>query len=183
VRVAYVEVACRVTLLGVLAVAALPKLRGRQGLVALAGSLVAMRLVRPGRGQRVAVLLVLAEVGTVALLGVVWAPVLGFAAAAALLAVLTAGVVRVLRRGAAAPCRCFGASAMPVSRVHAVRNAGLCALAVAGGVAAVAGGTGEPPGFVVAGAIGGVAAVLVVVLDDVVELFRPAKAGLGKGGV
>ena len=180
---AYIEVVCRVTLLGVLATAAFGKLRSRQALRALAGSLVAMRVVRAGRARRVAVLLVVAEVSTVAMLGVWWLPVLGFVAAAALMAVLTAGVVKVLLGGAAAPCRCFGASTTRVGWFHAVRNAGSCAVAVVGGAAAIAGGAGEPAGLVVAGAIGGTAAALLVVLDEVVELFRPPPAGVGEGGV
>ncbi len=101
----------------------------------------------------------------------------GLLLAAALLAVFTAGLLGVLRRGAATACNCFGsASSRPVGRVHIWRNAAL--LVVSGsGVAALhsgdAGVLAEPVALVTA--LCALPCVVAVrFLDDLVDLFaRP----------
>lgn len=112
-----------------------------------------------------------AEAAVVVLLAVPATRTAGFVAAAALLAVLTAGIAVVLARGTTAPCRCFGASATPLSARHLVRNGVLVVVAVLG-LAAPAGPPGIGPALV-ATLAGAVAGLLVTVADDVVELFAP----------
>lgn len=173
--VQYVEVFCRVALFVVLAVSVVAKVGGRHALRELAGSLAAMRLVTQTRSRRAALLLVMAEVSTAALLAVPL--VLGFAAAAVLMGMLTIGVAIAVRRGADVPCPCFGASAVPVRRVHVARNAGLFSVAVLGGTTALIGGTSEPAGLALSVAAGVVAGGLLVFLDEFVELFQPMSSG------
>ena len=102
--------------------------------------------------------------------------VAALAAAAALTAVLTAGVAVALRRGVAAPCACFGSGGRaPLSGVHLTRNACLLAVFVAG--VAGAGIERWPPGpaaAVLAAAAGGVSALLLTRLDDLTALFGTA---------
>jgi hypothetical protein len=143
------------------------KLRGRRSLRAFASSLVSLRLVGPGAAVPVAAAVAAAEAGAAVLL--VGTRTAGFAAAVVLLSVLSLGVAVVLARGTAAPCRCFGASATPLSRRHLVRNALLTGAAVLG----LAAPAGSPPGALLAVAAGVAAGVLVVVMDDLVALFAP----------
>ena len=102
--------------------------------------------------------------------------VAALAAAAALTAVLTAGVAVAVRRGVAAPCACFGSGGRaPLSGVHLTRNACLLAVLVAG--AAGAGIERWPPGpaaAALAAAAGGVSALLLTRLDDLTALFGTA---------
>lgn len=93
-------------------------------------------------------------------------------AAAALLAVLTAGVAVEVRNGTGARCACFGTAARPLGPRHLVRNGLLLALAAAGIVAAAAGPAGAE-GLPALGA-GVLAGVLVARLDDLLDLFTPA---------
>jgi hypothetical protein len=166
---AYAAPAAQGLLVVVLLASSAAKLRGRQALRALADSLVALRLVRTASARRVALALAVAESATVVLLMAPASRAVGFAAAAVLLTVLTAGVAVVLARGATAPCRCFGASETSLSARHLVRNVLLVAAAVLGLLSP----SGYPAGALVAVAAGVVAGILVTVLDDVVALFSP----------
>ena len=94
----------------------------------------------------------------------------GFAVAAGLLAVFTGAIVLSLRRGNAAPCRCFGASSTPLGPRHVARNAVLVALALLGLVAALVPGPADLAGLVVAGAAGVVAGVTITAFDDIAAL-------------
>jgi hypothetical protein len=98
------------------------------------------------------------------------------AGAAALTAVLTAGVAVAVRRGVAAPCACFGSGGRaPLSGVHLTRNACLLAVLVAGAVGAEI--ERWPPGpaaAALAAAAGGVSALLLTRLDDLTALFGTA---------
>jgi hypothetical protein len=96
--------------------------------------------------------------------------------AAALLAVLTGGIVLALRRGADVSCACFGAGDRPLSRRHLARNGVLFLIAVGGvGVADhVPRDAAEPLAVLLAGLVGAVVALVLIRLEDLVELFAPA---------
>jgi hypothetical protein len=98
------------------------------------------------------------------------------AGAAALTTVLTAGVAVAVRRGATAPCACFGSGdRSPLSGVHLARNAFLLAVLVAGAASAgLAPWPPNPAAAALAAAAGGVSALLLTRLDDLTALFRTA---------
>lgn len=113
-------------------------------------------------------------------------PVAGFPLSAVLLSAFGGAVTRAVRRGVRQPCRCFGASAAPLGYRHAVRAAVLCAVALLGTVAAVAGGVRTGAGLLTTVQAGGAAlalfaaamcAVLIVRLDDLVDLARAPGGG------
>lgn len=90
-----------------------------------------------------------------------------------LLAGLTTGMVLAVRRETGARCACFGAT--PQLRRHVVRNTVLLALTVT-----ALGAVGVTPprplpwaGVVLSVATGSVAALILVRLDDLVDLFLP----------
>ena len=97
----------------------------------------------------------------------------GLVVAAALLGVLTVGIALALRRGTSAPCACFGASTRPLGGRHLVRNT-LLLLVTAGALGTPAGPV-APAGVLLGVAAGALVAVLLVRLDDLVELFAPAR--------
>jgi hypothetical protein len=175
VGVEYLEFGCRVLLGGVFAVSAGTKLFSRTGFADFTAATARLTGARAARARQLAVAVVAAEVVIVLALVV---PVLvpwGFTAAVGLLAVFTVAIVRSLRRGQRAPCRCFGASNSPLGTHHVVRNAVLAAFGVLG---IAAGGTSSldvGPACVVAfAALIGVA--LTARLDDLVGLFRTTTA-------
>ncbi|GAA2068512.1 hypothetical protein GCM10009801_16810 [Streptomyces albiaxialis] len=161
-------------------VSSLSKVAGRGRFRAFAAAVEAMGLPRH-RVVPVAGIVVLAEFAVWLLL--VLSPAAGFPLAAALLGVFAAGILVVLRRGTPVPCRCFGASAPLLGRRHVVRNAVLAVGAVAGAVAvSLSGGGWGGAGGLTDGAVVAVAAVsglcvagVVVILDDLLELFRPLR--------
>jgi hypothetical protein len=158
----------------VFAVSACSKLYSRTAFVEFTAATA--RLTGARAAQALAVAAVAAEAAIVLALIV---PVLvpwGFAAGIGLLAVFTAAIVRSLRRGQRAPCRCFGASNTPLGTQHVARNAVLAAFGVLG---IVAGGDASSLdlglGCVVAfAALIGVA--LTARLDDLIGLFRTTTA-------
>lgn len=91
----------------------------------------------------------------------------------------TVAIVVALRRGRRVPCRCFGASAVPVGPGHLARNAVLLAAATAGAVqaGAVQAGAGTvlaglgPAGFVAVALAAGAAAVLLSAIGEIAGLF------------
>jgi hypothetical protein len=93
--------------------------------------------------------------------------------AALLAGALSAGVAVVVRRGTRARCACFGsASARPLGGATLVRNLALLVVFAAGFVASVLGlGDAAIAGSLVAVAGGGIAGLLFVHLEDVVDLF------------
>jgi hypothetical protein len=142
--------------------------------------------IAPLRARRIAPLVVAAEmaVALAALAGLVSAPVavLGFLAAAGLLAVFTAALASMVRRGVTEPCRCFGTRDTPPGAVDLVRNGVLVALCLGGVVAVLAGGPAAAAGpLAVAGGtvVGVVVALLAIHLDELVWLFGPLRPGVG----
>jgi hypothetical protein len=102
----------------------------------------------------------------------------GFGAALGLDAGFVVVIARALRRDVTAPCHCFGrASERRLGRPDLIRDLVLAVVAAAGLVACLSGASA--PGaaaMVVAGAAGVVGALLLIVLDDVVEIFTPTDA-------
>ncbi|WP_433334469.1 MauE/DoxX family redox-associated membrane protein [Spirillospora sp. CA-294931] len=99
----------------------------------------------------------------------------GFGAAAILLVVFSAGVRSMMRRRVAVPCRCFGAGTRPPGPAHLVRN-GLLLLVAFSGLLITRGGAAPPPltaDSVLAAVAGTAAALLLVNLDELVDLYRP----------
>ncbi|GAA3145440.1 hypothetical protein GCM10010466_40630 [Planomonospora alba] len=169
----YLMITCRALLAVVFAVAVAGKVRGRAAFGEFVSSIAVLGVLPRRASAAAAYALTAAEAAAVLLLA--WPPAVpvGFAAAVGTLAVLTGGVLAALRRGRRVPCRCFGASAAPLGRVHVVRNLVLAALGCAGLAAWAAAGASapHPAGVALAIAAAGVGALLVVRLDDLMELF------------
>jgi hypothetical protein len=157
----------------VFAVSGLSKLAGRRAFDGFVAELRATRLVG-ARARPVAAAVVAAELAVATALAVPQTRTAGLAAAAGLLAVLTAGVAVTVRRRVRATCRCFGATGSQLGAVHVVRNASLCTVAAAAAVLT----PGIPPAglpvFAVGAVAGAVLALLIIRLDDVAALFAKA---------
>jgi uncharacterized membrane protein YphA (DoxX/SURF4 family) len=166
----YLELGCRGLLAGVFLISLAGKLRGRAAYAAFVAATASL-LATGGRQARVlAPLTIVAELGTVVALAI--GP-FGLVAGAALLGCFTVALVLALRRGSAAPCRCFGASTTPIGLHHVVRNVVLAGLAVAGAIAgSVADDQPIDPAALAVTALAVAIAVLVTVrLDDLVDLL------------
>lgn len=169
----------RVLLGVVFAVAAVTKLAGRGSFDAFVSSVRSVPFITRNRARPLAVVVVGLELVGAALLTTAATTRAGFLLLAGLGAALTVVVVAQVAAGVRTPCRCFGPSRIPVGRRHAVRNGGLTALAAAGWVAAPwADGQPPPAMLAVVAAAGLVGAIVVIVSDEVVDLFtdpaRPA---------
>ncbi|MFF3273433.1 MauE/DoxX family redox-associated membrane protein [Streptomyces chrestomyceticus] len=174
----YVAIGMRCLLGIVFLVSSLSKTAGRGRFSAFAASVRAMDVVPAGHVRTVAATVVAAEYAAWMLL--VLAPAPGFALAGGLLVAFTAAVTGALRRGVYAPCQCFGTSVRPLGRGHVLRNA-LLALGAAVGATAellpAAAGSPQPAGVAAAVLVGMCAAGVLVLLDDLLELFRPLRTG------
>jgi hypothetical protein len=169
----YVEFGCRVLLGGVFAVSAGGKGYSRTAFAEFTAATARLTGARAARARQLAVAVVVAEVAIVLALFVPTLALWGFTAGIGLLAVFTAAIVRSLRRGQRAPCRCFGASHTPLGTHHVARNAVLAAF---GGLGIVAGVSGDASSLdwglasvVAFAALLGVA--LTARLDDLIGLF------------
>ncbi|MEV5742741.1 MauE/DoxX family redox-associated membrane protein [Microbispora rosea] len=182
---AYLFAFCRLLTGIVFLMSAVSKLRGRAAYEEFTAATRA--LVRlPARP--VAALVVAAEIAIAPLLA--WRPTVlaGFCVALGLLVAFTAVIVVALRRGRRVPCRCFGASAVPVGAGHLARNAVLIVVAAAGAVQAGAGavqaGAGAlhagtdavfaglgPAGLAAVALAAGAVAVLLSAIGEIAGLF------------
>ncbi|WP_052852677.1 MauE/DoxX family redox-associated membrane protein [Streptomyces avicenniae] len=171
----YLVLGCRVLLLGVLVVAVAGKLRDRAAFGEFAASIVELRLL-PRRFSRAAARAAVGvETLTAGLLLVPATTSFAFALALCTMSVFAVAIILALRRGATAPCHCFGASVTPLGPVHVVRNTALAAVAACG----LAGALTTPPtlwpphpgGGLLALGAALVAVLLVVRLDDLAALF------------
>jgi hypothetical protein len=166
----YLAFGCQVLLGGVFAVSAGTKLYSRAAFADFTAATARLTGARAARARQFAVAVVVAEVAIVVALVVPALTPWGFAASIGLLAAFTAAIVRSLRRGQRAPCRCFGASHSPLGTHHVARNTVLAAF---GGLGIVAGDTASLDvglACVVAfAALIGVA--LTARLDDLIGLF------------
>lgn len=171
----YLAFGCQVLLGGVFAVSAGTKLYSRTAFADFTAATARLTGARAARARLLAVAVVAAEIAIVVALVVPALVLWGFAACVGLLAVFTAAIVRSLRRGQRAPCRCFGASNSPLGTQHVARNAVLAAF---GGLGVAAGGTSSLDvglACVVAfAALVGVA--LTARLDDLIGLFTTTTA-------
>jgi hypothetical protein len=171
----YLVVGCRVLLGTVFAVALVGKVWGTGAWQAFTASLSDLARVPRRLRPVVAAAILLCEATVLALLAVPWTVVAGLGLAAVLLAVFTAALGAAVRRGVREPCRCFGAGAAPLSRVHVVRNGLLTTIAATGTAAAFAGpNPAEPAGLLVAALVGATVAAVLLRLDDIVALFTPS---------
>jgi hypothetical protein len=179
VRYLYLETGIRCLLGTVFLISCCGKLVGRGAFGAFVASVRGMRVLPPVLARPVALAVVAAEAAVCLLVAVPArsAALAGFAVAAGLLAVFTAGIVLARRRGVRAPCRCFGPSRVPLGSRQVVRNAVLAAVAVTGLVAAAERGSGRPAAMVAAALGGALLGGLVALLDDIQELFQPVDGG------
>lgn len=157
---------------GVFGVAGIAKLRRADEFVA---AVAALRLVPARHTRPVAAVVGAAELVVSALCLVPSSPMApaGLALAVALL-VGFAGVAMSARlRRRVVPCRCFGRHGAPLGLRHVLRNAVLAAVSVAGLAAWLAAPAPDAgPGLVLTGVAAVVAVALVVMFDDLVDLFR-----------
>ncbi|MEU8660838.1 MauE/DoxX family redox-associated membrane protein [Actinoplanes philippinensis] len=176
----YALIGARVLIGLVFAVSAVTKLRGRAAFTAFRASVADMRVVPGPLAGPVAAGVVATEAAIPVLLLAPATADAGLVLAVLLLAAFSAGIARVLATGTAASCRCFGVSAAPFGRHHLYRN-GALALTAAAGLAWPASAT-DPAGSAIVAGVAAVAALTVVMLDDIVELFRsPAVRSPGSG--
>lgn len=172
----YVLVGCRFLIGVVFLVSAAGKIRGRDAYAAFrraAGELAPR--VPPRLRSLVPSAVVAGELAAVVLLAVPATVAAGFALAVVLLAAFTAAIVAAVRARRQVACNCFGTSSAPVGPAQIIRNTALLTASLAGVVLA-AGGTPaalEPAGVVAAVVAALTGAGLVLLTDDVAELFRP----------
>ncbi|GAB2687247.1 MauE/DoxX family redox-associated membrane protein [Nocardia thraciensis] len=170
----YAVLACRCVLAGVFLVSLAGKLRSRTAFEEFVTATAAL-LSAPGRPAKVvAVGTITAEIAVVCAMVFEPSRRLGLIMAVAVLVCFTVALVRALLRGAAAPCRCFGASDTPIGIRHVIRNIVLAAVAAAAVALDVAVGTHhyEPVGIAVIVPAVAACVLLTVRLDDLVELLR-----------
>jgi len=170
----YVALSCRCLIGLVFLISAATKVTPR-GFREFAESLRTMNVLSDPLVRTVAPAVVCAEAAVAASLAWTASARAGAVLAALLLAVFSVAIVRSLTRNANATCRCFGAGGGRLGVRHVVRNALLfvsCLVVTAGSAAP------EDPEVAVAAAGAGIfAALLVVGMDPVAELFgrsRPA---------
>ncbi|WP_328855647.1 hypothetical protein OHB01_17295 [Microbispora hainanensis] len=176
---AYLFAFCRLLTGIVFLMSAVSKLRGRTAYEEFTAAIRALVPLLRLPARPVAALVVTAEAAVAPLLA--WPPTVlaGFCLALGLLVAFTVAIVVALRRGRRVPCRCFGASAVPVGPGHLARNAVLLAAATAGAVqaGAVQAGAGTvlaglgPAGFVAVALAAGAAAVLLSAIGEIAGLF------------
>ncbi|WP_326690768.1 MULTISPECIES: MauE/DoxX family redox-associated membrane protein [unclassified Streptomyces] len=170
--VGYVLLACRLLTGGVFAVSAVSKLRSRAAFREFERA--ARELGAPAGSPRPAALAVVAAEVLVPL-GLLAPPggLSGFILAAGLLAVLSAALVRALRRNVATACACFGSSSAPIGPRHLVRNGALLAVAALGAGLSVAGPAlpTHPGGLALAAFAALIGVLLVVGTDELAALF------------
>src|SRR6516162_9204692 len=154
----------------IFAASAAGKLRGRQAYRSFRGGLAETALL-PRRFLPAAAALVATAAGASAKP----AAEAVLTAAITLTAVLAAGVARVVRRGTAARCHCFGARpGRPLGPVHLTRNLTLLGVLAAGLVASML-GRGDPAAGATAVAVtaGGAGALLFTRWEEIAGLFAP----------
>lgn len=127
--------------------------------------------------ERPVALLVVVGEGLVAITMLVGGAALrpGFALGAILLAVFTATILSVLRRGLSTSCGCFGGSETRVSPLDVWRNIGFLACSVLGWLSSTptSGGGLVPAEWAFLAVLSAVFVVLWIHLADLVQLLRP----------
>lgn len=165
----YLALTSRALLAVVFAVAFHGKAVRRGAFVDFARSLAPLG---PVFGSRpVAAAVVAAEAGAAVLLVLPGLPVAGLAAAAALLAALSAGIALVLRGRRPVRCNCFGTGGAVLDTGHLTRNCVLLVVAFAGLAGALSGGPATPVRALLAAAGGAVVGAVLTRWDDLRFLF------------
>jgi methylamine utilization protein MauE len=173
--VPYVEVACRLLLATVFAIALAGKVSSATAWTAFEDSLREMDVVPENRVAVAARGSVATEFAIVVCLLIpsMATGLAGFVLAGGLLAAFTWAIMIVVRRKQKVACRCFGASTTPLSLRHMIRNELLIAVALTGFITTANSGTAALPAAILAGVTGAVIGMLVAALDDIVALLRP----------
>lgn len=170
----YLSLGCRGVLIGIFLVSIIGKVHSRESYLEFVSA--THRLLATGRtmARGLAPLVVGAEVAVALALILPRSVPEGFAMAAVLLCCFSVALIRALRRGFDAPCRCFGASSSPVRGYHVARNGVLIAMAVVGLVSAWGSDAEqyEAAGVALTGLVAVVCVLIVARLDDLVALFR-----------
>lgn len=181
----HVLVACRCLLAVVFAASAFGKLRSRRAFEEFTSAtrrLAPGWAIRPLRGtgattgaHRLAAVVVAGELAIPPLLLLPGVDGVGFALAGLLLAAFTAAVAAALRHGDRVTCHCFGAADQPLHPAHVVRNLLLLAVAGTGLVLTLAAPAAAPTltGVAVGAGAAVVAALPVLLFDDLLDLFTP----------
>ncbi|MEV4759313.1 MauE/DoxX family redox-associated membrane protein [Micromonospora sp. NPDC049559] len=170
-------------LIGVVFLASgLSKLGGRRRFREFASSVADLRLLPERLVTPVAAAVAVGELAVPALLVAASARSLPVAAltlaalalAGVLLSAFTVAIVVVLHRGTPASCRCFGGgTAAPFGWHHVARNAALALVAGLGVHAALRSPILDPQVVLLGAPPALVAALVIVRLDDIAELFTP----------
>lgn len=175
--VTYVLLGSRCLLAVVFLASFASKVRGR---AQYAGYLAATRRLIPRwaltrvPARALAAIVAAAEVAVPVQLAVPELVLPGLVLSIVLLSGFAAATSAALRRGERSPCHCFGSATRQLGRGHVVRDGLLAAVAVAAVVAAAAGARPlEPIRAAVVAAVSIAAAVVVVLADDVADVFRP----------
>jgi hypothetical protein len=180
----YVLLGVRTGLAAVLLIAGLGKLRSRSAVGDFAASVTALGLAPARLATAFGIAVGTAECAVAVLLLAPGTGRAGPVAATVLFGLLTIVVMRALRAGTPAECRCFGSGGGPLRADHATRSAVLCV--VAAGALAIEFAAGTAGSLVPASAslllptavaaVFGVAAALPIVhWDDLRFLFRPVR--------
>jgi Methylamine utilisation protein MauE len=170
---AVAEIALRIVLAVVFAVAFGSKLRSRAAYAEFADSLGDIGWLRGPVRAVVAAVVPAAEAAVVVLLALPWTVLTGLVTALVLLAVFTAVTGREAARGHRVRCRCFGAGPARIGPAQILRNV-LLAAGAAAGLAIEPGshGTAGAAGLVVAIGIALLAALALIRWDDLAYLVR-----------
>jgi hypothetical protein len=169
---AVAEIALRIMLAVVFAVAFGSKLRSRAAYAEFADSLGDIGWLRGGR-RAVAAAVPAAEAAVVVLLALPWTVLAGFTATLVLLAAFTVVTGREAARGHRVLCRCFGAGTARIGPTQILRNV-LLAAGAAAGLAIEPGshGAAGAAGLVVAIGVALLAALALIRWDDLAYLAR-----------
>ncbi|WP_327102920.1 MauE/DoxX family redox-associated membrane protein [Nonomuraea glycinis] len=174
----YVLVCCRLLVGVVFVVSAAGKLRSRGAYAsfrAAAGELAPRVPLVPGALVPPAV--VAGELTAAVLLAVPATVGAGFVIAAVLLAAFTGAIAAAVRSRRRVICNCFGPSSTPVGRGRLVHNGALLVASLTGAVLSFGTASAslalEPAGVAAAAVTGLAGAALVLLADDMTELFRP----------
>jgi hypothetical protein len=166
----YLALFCRALLVGVFVLSVAGKVGRRGSFAAFRDTLRGLRLVPAGALGPVAAAVVATEALVPPLLALPATATAGFVLSGAALAGFTAVVVRSVVRRDRTPCRCFGASTVPLGLPHLARNVALLAAAAVGAL-----GANTLPhhagGVATALTAAAVLVLLITRLDDLVELF------------
>lgn len=172
----YVAVGCRALLSVVFLVSGLSKVAGQGSFDAFARSVRRLGSLPPAWILPVARVVVTAELVVVGSLALPWATgMVGFAMAGLLLTIFSVAIGRSLGRGERAPCRCFGATTVPLSRRHVARNLCLTGVALLGLLGTASSSGVRPAELAVSVVIGLVLGWLVTQFDRFAELFGPTE--------